>query len=124
MFFKQEKVSFIKLIRESFFCPPPEPLHPLYRFVYALSGSLLTAISFMTALNLSENKQIKDTLESLIHSDAMPLFIVIILALSIYFAWLVSWSPAKQGPLYLFVKGLVFPGFVLFILHNIFERIV
>lgn len=47
---------------------------------------------------------------------------VFVLILTLYFTWLVSWSTGKQGPLFLFVKGLVFTGFVLFIVQTILER--
>ena len=223
--FKQETVSFFAFIRDSYFCPPQEPLSTELRFLYAWSGSLLAGVTIILAFSLVadlteyasrdarslqeagvlqegqverakevlrqekgllEAKQLQERsarLKARIRSVAraraelarawqeakaqsgraradmefarvdmelsrarketeallnmartgaetnelggfgiMPYLIGFTGALSLYFAWLVSYIPAKQGPLYLFVKGLVFTGFVLFIVQTIIER--
>jgi len=87
------------------------PLPWLTRFVIALSGSLSLFSVFVFAGSSGSGPR-RDDLTAYVFGDAVGLLIIVpaTVALSAFFAGLVSAGPTKSGPVRLYLAGLFLPA--------------
>ena len=105
-----------------------DPLSHLKRFFYAFIGAF-TFFFFLVILRLQEIPspaenlvERRDPISQLI-SDPAFVFVVsfgLIIIISLWVAWLVSWREQPYSPLRLYLSGLTFPALVSFALIKFF----
>ena len=110
----KEVAKILAEIRRQWFPLPPKSSWPRKRrFLICLVGSSTFCVT-IPVIRLSDTELIEDAI--LFDFDIWVLIVSIGLIVSLWFAYLASWSDQARGPVRLFFSGLLLPALTMFVI--------
>ena len=108
--------KFLHEFYETYFQPLEKPLGRGKRFIYALSGAFSLFISGFILLVFKIPDIFQNTVFEITPFSTLY-YLMAILLLSVFFAYLVSWAETRHGPVRLYLSGVLLPALVIYIIR-------